>query len=222
MATALLIATSQRTAAWQPARQIHHQNGEACKGSLGDKWSVRLCMCVVFFGGWREAGSKEKGKLARENKVNEAWRRLPSAVFGRGSRASSFAVIPQLRGGRGENGSLEVDAWLCLWKNSEAVQRSRACLPSPVVVVDWGNTWQHRTPRQSSARMFEQTLTCRMHLHLPQPQWISLDWNRPLGWGVKRPCWTHTTISRFEAITITMNCFVHWLITAGEEGNSPN
>ncbi len=46
------------------------------------------------------------------------------------------------------------------------------------------------TGLQSSARVFAQTSTCRVHLHFPQPNWISLDWKRPLGWGVKRACCT--------------------------------
>lgn len=116
MATALLIATFQRTSAWQPACQNHHRNGEA---SRGEGWVLRkMCVCVCAHGfGGREARRKEK--LARENKVNEAWRRLPSSVFGRSSRASSFTVATT-PGARTENNSLEgCGGW---WKNSQAVK----------------------------------------------------------------------------------------------------
>lgn len=145
--------------------------------------SVYVCVwCVFFFRGGRAVRRKEK--LAWENKVNEAWRRLPSPVFGRGSRASSFTVTTT-PGGRAENDSLE---------GGGLVEEPWGCNRILSVYLVWlwllTEATLDNTGLQSSGRMFEQTLTCRMHLHFPKSNWISLDWKRPLGWGVKRACCT--------------------------------
>lgn len=48
------------------------------KRRVGDGCDACLCVCVCFVGGeGREETARRKEKLARENKVNEAWRRLP-------------------------------------------------------------------------------------------------------------------------------------------------
>lgn len=103
MATALLISTSWRTEAWQQACQSHHQKRRGAEeGGWAGEENACLCVRAVCFCG-REARRKEK--LARENKVNEPWRRLPSSVLERRSRASSFTLSATL-GARTENNSL--------------------------------------------------------------------------------------------------------------------
>lgn len=177
MATALLIATSPRTAAWQPACQNHHQNGEAWKGE-GGRWVecvsayVHACVCVFLGGGRRAARRKEK--LARENKVNEAWRRLPYPVFGRGSRASSFTFTTSRgkdRKRQPQGGGLVEEQWGC-----NRILRV-------YLVWLWLLTKEtlDSTDLQSSARVFEQTLTCRVHLHFPPVESDLLGFKKTFG-----------------------------------------
>ena len=229
MATALLIATSQRSAAWQPARQKSPSKRQGgTRGGQGERVfaGVRAgaCTCVFFGGGGRRA-ARRKEKLARENKVNEAWRRLPFHVFGWSSRASSF-IANATPGGRTEEVSLERGEGGC--GGGAGGENSQAVTGFYVFTRAGRGCWlrQHLTAqaRNPLPLMLKQTLTFRLHLHPHPPNPVengSLRIEKDLWDEVSRGHVVHNnTISRFEAITITMACFVHWLITTGGEGNS--
>lgn len=145
----------------------------ACVSKSPSKWwgtgrgCVSACVHMFLEGGRRKARRKEK--LARENKVNEAWRRLPSSVFGRSSRATSFTVTTS-PGARTEKNSLKGAWWL--------VEEQSGCkrILCVYLVCLWllTETTLDSTGLQSSSHVFEQTLTSRIHLHLPNSNWISL------------------------------------------------
>lgn len=212
-----------------PRVKNHHQNGEAERGE--DRGNACLRVCVqerarVFFlwGGGRRA-ARRKEKLARENKVNEAWRRLPFHVFGWGSRASSFTANAT-PGGRTEEVSLERGEGEC--GGGAGGENSQAVTGFYVFTQAGRGCWlrQHLTAqaRNPLPLVLKQTLTFRLHLHSLPPQSCrngSPRIEKDLWDEVSRGHVVHNnTISRFEAITITMACFVHWLITTGGEGNS--
>lgn len=94
------------------------------RGGSGDRWNVclRACMgaCMCFSKG---VGGGRKEKLARENKVNEAWRRLPSPALGRGRRTSSFTVTttPGGKDRKWQPWRGVVVVYAGWWKNSQAV-----------------------------------------------------------------------------------------------------
>lgn len=167
MATALLIATCQRTAAWQPACQNHHQNGEAWRGEGRAARQMRVHMCAHVcwgVGGWgcRRRGARRMEKLARENKVNEAWRRLPSPVFG---RSKSCLLIHCYHHSRGKDrkqqpqGGVVAGGEQSGWKRILCVYLVWLWLLTETTLDSRG--------LQSSPCVFEQKLTCTIHLHFP-------------------------------------------------------
>lgn len=128
MATALLIATSQRTAAWQPACQNHHQNGEAWRGE--GRATDEMCVCVrawvracVFRRGW-EAGGEEKGKISQRKQSQWGMKEASlSPALGRGRRTSSFTVTttPGGKDRKWQPWRGVVVVYAGWWKNSQAV-----------------------------------------------------------------------------------------------------
>lgn len=148
-----------------------------------------MCVCVCVHVSLRRQ-ARRKEKLARENKVNEAWRRLPSSVLGRSSLASSFTGTTT-PGARTENNSLRGVWWL--------VEEQSGCKRILCVYLVWlwllTKTTLNSRGLQSSPCVFEQTLTRRIHLHFPESSWISLDYKRPVGWGARRAsCTQHYNI----------------------------
>lgn len=168
------------------------------------------CYLVVVVGGCRRREARRMEKLARENKVNEAWRRLPSPAFGRCSRASSLTVTTT-PGARTENNSLKGVWWLV--ENSQAVKGF--CVFTRSGCGCWLR--QHSTAEASNplpvclSRNELVPFICISHSRRGSP-WTEKDlWEE-----VQRGQAVHSiTISRFIAIRITMTFFVHWLITAG-------
>lgn len=219
MATALLIATSKRTAAWQPVCQNHHQKRWGVERGGQKMKGMCVCPCTMCTRSLlrdRRRAARRKEKLARENKVNEAWRRLPSPVYCQRqscllihcyhhSRGKVWRKIPPLLAGWGWQ---QVEKWSGYGKTS--------------LVSAWCVFWlkQHMTHKLSIPRMSEQTLACRMHLHFPQSNWIFLDSQRPPGCGVSRGHSAHNrTMARFWAVANAkwLVLLVDWLLLGKRE-----
>lgn len=128
MATALLIATSWRSEAWQQACQSHHQKRW---GAEGGGWcgeaTERLHVPVVWFCGDGEGG-EAKGKISLRKQSQWAMKEASFFRVGETQSCLPHSLLPPLRGqgqkttASGVGGGGGCAGW---WKNSQAVKGFR-------------------------------------------------------------------------------------------------
>lgn len=169
------------------------------KGTVGDEWNVCLR-------DRRQAVIRISQRKQSQWGMKEAYR---SRVWWR----ESCLLIHCYHRNEGQH------VWDGMWKNTPAVRWGgmlRVFFFLLYFVTEYLEV-QPSTPLPVGLSRHKQVkCICISSSQIASP-WIEIDlWDVVSGGHVVHK----TTISSFGAITIVMTCFVHWLITMGEEGNS--